>query len=97
MGLLSRLLTAFAEALTDPPPKRTLCCNVVMFDVWQHDEKCPQLIEKLGQLRGRGLPRLRKGDHSTKCPTCGWPTGFYGLYIVGKTCPYCGYVERRCV
>ena len=109
MGLLSRILTAFAEALTDPPPKRTLCCNVVMFDVWMHDEKCPQLVERMNEMRawraanpGASLFDLshspwlpKRGDSSTKCPLCGYPTGHYGIYTVGEKCSYCDYVEKR--
>lgn len=114
MSLLSRILTAFAEALTDPPPKRTLCCNVVMFDVWQHDDKCPATVEAMARMcawqvanpgrrildmtaneRAATWPLPRRGDSSTKCPQCGYPTGHYGMYTVGEKCSYCDYVEKR--
>lgn len=108
MGLISRVFSAFFEALSDPPPLRTLCCGALMHDMWMHAETCPQLVDAMAKTRAwqaanpgkllvdRPSEKLRRGDHSTMCPDCGYPVGFFGLYIVGDKCPYCGYVERRC-
>lgn len=97
-NIWDKLLDALGEALDrgESRAKRTCCCNVPMFDMWMHAETCPNFQAALAYVRangGKSRPR-RAGDTSGMCPTCGYPTGYYGIYTVGKKCEWCGDVEK---
>ncbi len=109
MGFFKRLIEAAFETIKEgPPPPRTLCCDVEMDDLWMHAKDCPNsnaTLDKIKAWRAANpkvsltemphsvdVPPL--GSHSM-CPHCGWPTGFFGVYVVGEKCPWCSYVEKR--
>lgn len=110
MRFFQLLAEAVASALDrgETTAKRTLCCNVKMFDVWMHAPDCPNFKAARAKIDawraanpGVSLTKMpRSVDVPPKgtrgmCPHCGYPTGHYGIYTVGEKCSWCGYVERR--
>jgi hypothetical protein len=95
---LIRAVEAFAFAVNERPHPRTLCCDVEMVDVWQHAERCPNFQAEMRRVREHGgkPPLRRKGDGDKTCPTCGFPTKFFGIYVVGEKCPWCKQTEPTC-
>lgn len=107
LGVLSDFLADASGANA----KRTLCCNVKMWDVWMHDQdKCPQAIAARERYRAwreaspDADPILEapnfvppQGFPGGMCEECGYPTGlkYPDPYVAGAPCPYCGYVEKR--
>jgi hypothetical protein len=90
-------LNAIADALEPGPggrskAKKTLCCGVLMWDIWMHAETCTNCDDEK-RLRRNFHPKY--GDTSGLCPECGFPTKHFGIYTVGKRCDWCGYMEGR--
>jgi hypothetical protein len=95
LGISVKLLDRLP--LSSVTAKRTLCCNVQMWDVWIHTKDCPNYSAAYARVKangGRDVPPTY-GDTRGVCPTCGFPTGHYGIYTVGEPCSWCGYVEKR--
>lgn len=85
MRFLEMLLDVGAKLLDGSlTAKRTLCCDVLMWDVWMHAETCPNYRK----MRAAGACQPKAGDTS-------FPTGHYGIYTVGKPCSWCGYADKR--
>ena len=106
-SVFAELLDALFAPLTDAHAKRTLCCNVIMHDLWMHADTCPQYQAKLTKViawqeehPNASVTEVpfeipKRGDKGGLCPDCGYPTGHYGIYTVGQPCSWCEYVEKR--
>ena len=109
MSFFRRMMEAIGEAIDrgEGTAKKTLCCGVLIHDLWMHTEACPQRQAAEAKFKAwraknpdapiTGMPREVPvlGDTSGMCPDCGFPTGHYGIYTVGEKCSWCGYVEKR--
>jgi hypothetical protein len=97
LELLAGLASKLLDPLTGASAKKTLCCGVLMHDLWMHKADCPLFAAAVERVKANGgrdvLPAY--GDKGGLCPECGFPTGHYGIYTVGERCTWCGYVERR--
>ena len=107
-ALFGVLDVAADDAFVGNYAKRTICCDIPMWDVWMHAESCTQWQASLAKFKKwreenpkvpiTRMPNLTVppyGSRSCFCPQCSFPIGHYGIYTVGKPCDYCGYVERR--
>lgn len=107
MSFFELLSDALSRGESSAP--RTLCCNVPMFDMWMHADDCPNANATRDKIKAwraanpnvpltqmpRSVDVPPLGSHSSMCPHCGFPTGFFGIYVVGEKCSWCGYLENR--